>query len=370
VVADNCSTDDTPAVLRSAAPLHYRLRTLRNLRNTGIIANLLNSLRHAWGEFAVYVADDDRLDTVNLSLSVERMRATPDLTAIYTGSVHRDLATGEFHEIVGQLPEAQYPRERGADLVDALQRAYLFPEFALYRVDALSRILFPGSTLFWPYPLIDRLLQLGHVGTTSHLFYHVVDRHEGETGPRGSGGAGLEQRVWASIQDGMSFLAAKYAGAANPETDPQAAYFAYMGLQSFYASQHRHRYAEAFETAMTLAARGALAVDRTTPEWENFVTHAALENFQRCFETMSGIAGIVCAGFSDEIFDELNAVFAATAAAETLPVTACGLIVPPAKIADKAVLTPTESQREFLIARGQPPGQILSLEDLLRVFSF
>jgi hypothetical protein len=167
----------------------------------------------------------------------------------------------------------------------------------------------------------------------------------------------------------MALLAAKYQGAANPETDPPAAYFAYMGQQSFYASQHRRRYAEAFETAMTLAARRALAIDRTAPDWQKFVTHAALENFQRCFETMGGITGIACAGFSEETFNELNAVFAATAAAETLPVTACGLIVPPANLTEQAVLTPSESQREFLIARGQPPGQILSLEDLLRIFS-
>jgi glycosyltransferase involved in cell wall biosynthesis len=367
VVADNCSTDDTPSVLNASAPQHYRLRTVRNDRNTGVIANLLNALRHGAGELCVYLADDDRLDPANLIAAVERMMAAPDLVAIYTGWYQHEIETDHVRGIVGKLPDGSYSLEEAGALLDAILRGFLFPELALYRVSVLSRVLFAGATLFWPYPLIDRLLQHGRVATVSAPFYHVIERHSGDGERLVSAGSGHEHRVWVSIQEGINFLLAKYA-AASTSDDVASGYLAYLGNQSFFSSVHRKRYSEAYETALTLVARGVLLAKRTTGEWDDFITHVALENFQRCFETMAGIGGIVCVGFASDAFAQLSLVLGQCAGDRPLPISASPLITPMASLSGKAVLAVSERERDILIARGHPPGQILSLEDLRRVF--
>ncbi len=368
VVADNCSTDDTPSLLKAASPQHYRLRTVCNDRNTGVIANLLNALRHGSGDLCVYLADDDRLDPTNLVAAVERMMAEPDLVAIYTGWYQHEMGTDRIRGIVGKLPDGSYSRQEAGALLDAILRSFLFPELALYRVAILSRILFAGRTLFWPYPLIDRLLQQGSVGTVSAPFYHVIERHSGNGERLISAGSGHEHHVWVSIQDGINFLLAKYCPPGTSD-EVVAGYLAYLGNQSFFSSAHRNRYSEAYETALTLAARGVLLADRTTGEWDDFITRVSLENFQRCFETMAGIDGIVCVGFSSDASAQLNLFLSQCAGDRPLPISASPLTAPNASLTGKAVLTVSERERDILIAGGHPPGQILSLEDLRRVFS-
>lgn len=371
IVADNCSTDDTRAVLAAIQPRNYRLSVVLNRRNFGAIANVHNSLRHATAQFCIFAADDDRLDIPALVQAVERMIAVPQAVATYTGWVHRDLQTGEFKSVVGSLlPDGAFDLAQAPALINALIRAYLFPEIALYRTSALVRTLFPGRDLFWPFLLIDRLLQLGVILTTATPFYQVVDRHPGELDARASTGRTLEKHVWTSIHDGMDFLVAKYLGrpAAQTDSDPVAGYLAYMSNQSFFSSVHRGRYAEAFETAQVLDALGRRLMTYDEAEWSRFLTHVALENAQSVFETLGDVDGIACIGFQSDAFGEVQAMMEQIGGPEALPISQLNLMIPSNQLKRRAVLTATDAQRQLLIAKGQSPGRVLSLEDLRNVF--
>ena len=61
VVSDNHSTDNTPEVIAAWSSRHPEIRSVRQPRNTGYIDNYMSVHRLAVGEYAIYLADDDRL---------------------------------------------------------------------------------------------------------------------------------------------------------------------------------------------------------------------------------------------------------------------------------------------------------------------
>ncbi len=60
-VSDNCSDDETPEVVRSAATRGLSLRYVRNSRNMGSDYNIAQSFNQAQGQFVLLLGDDDML---------------------------------------------------------------------------------------------------------------------------------------------------------------------------------------------------------------------------------------------------------------------------------------------------------------------
>lgn len=63
VVCDNASTDGTEAFCRSIAAHDQRVRYIRQAENVGALGNFESSLANAQGEYFMWLADDDWLDT-------------------------------------------------------------------------------------------------------------------------------------------------------------------------------------------------------------------------------------------------------------------------------------------------------------------
>ncbi len=85
VVVDNCSTDETAAVM--AACQDARLRYIRNEVNVGAVGNYNKALQAAKGEYICLFSDDDVMtDVDNLRLKVEILD-----THASVGVVHSDI---------------------------------------------------------------------------------------------------------------------------------------------------------------------------------------------------------------------------------------------------------------------------------------
>ena len=82
VIADNASTDDTPAVV---ARLLDRLpiRSIRHPETIGCYPNVVFAMTQARGRFMMYLADDDCILGDSLAEAVATMEADPGIAITY-----------------------------------------------------------------------------------------------------------------------------------------------------------------------------------------------------------------------------------------------------------------------------------------------
>src|SRR5581483_10171769 len=94
VISDDCSPDDTGAFLAGLAARDPAIRVLDRPTRLGAFANTIFVMRGARGRYAVYHADDDRLDHDGLVETIAWLDAHPEVAASYAPIDGYDLATG------------------------------------------------------------------------------------------------------------------------------------------------------------------------------------------------------------------------------------------------------------------------------------
>jgi glycosyltransferase involved in cell wall biosynthesis len=73
VVCDNASTDCTAAIVTRVLAAHPRARYVRHDANLGALANFQSGLKHASGDYFMWLADDDWLDDDYVARCVEAL---------------------------------------------------------------------------------------------------------------------------------------------------------------------------------------------------------------------------------------------------------------------------------------------------------
>lgn len=91
-VSDNCSTDETERVVRSAQK-EITIKYQKNQSNLGVARNVLNVVQMADGEFAWLIGDDDLLLPYALEELSDLIERHPDIDYFYINSFH---LTAEF----------------------------------------------------------------------------------------------------------------------------------------------------------------------------------------------------------------------------------------------------------------------------------
>jgi len=90
VISDNASTDETEAVCRAYSSRHNHVRYLRQPRNLGLTRNFSETLRHATGEYFMWLADDDFIEPGYLGACVRVLAERTDHALVYgTVRYHR-----------------------------------------------------------------------------------------------------------------------------------------------------------------------------------------------------------------------------------------------------------------------------------------
>ncbi|MBF2046430.1 MAG: glycosyltransferase family 2 protein [Elainella sp. C42_A2020_010] len=97
LVSDNCSEDETPAVIKkwqSVSPVVFR--TNRHPENLGWMRNFAYCLNAATGRYTWILGDDDKVDDGTVALVVSTLKTRPDLSLFYLNFCERNLTTGYF----------------------------------------------------------------------------------------------------------------------------------------------------------------------------------------------------------------------------------------------------------------------------------
>lgn len=142
IIVDDCSTDDTPALVAEYVARDSRIRALRNPVNRRLPASLNEGFAHARGELLTWTSDDNRFRPAALQRMREHLEANPAADLVYTDFSVIDAAgrrtgpgwTGPaadlpFRDVVGACflyRRALHDRLRGYDDEMALVEDYDF----------------------------------------------------------------------------------------------------------------------------------------------------------------------------------------------------------------------------------------------------
>lgn len=168
IVGNDCSTDNTAAILTNYAAQYDNIVVLNATENGGIVRNTVNVFRYIFEhEEYKYVAmldgDDWWCDNQKLQLQVEYMEKHPDYSMVYTrGGTYSQSANRFHHSQNGDRPHG--------NLFSTLIRNYpLVPNSAImHRVKYLKNInwdeLLSVGLLYFDYPVNVMMAAQGGVG--------------------------------------------------------------------------------------------------------------------------------------------------------------------------------------------------------------
>jgi hypothetical protein len=374
VVSDNHSTDGTAEVLDDARA-RLPLRVVRQSENVGAERNVLSALRAARGRTAVYLGDDDALILDRIAMIVAMFDENPSLVCVQAPWISRDDLGGRDLGSFYQLDQpAAFTAADAWPCWQFLLKHQVFPEIAVYRTDALHRVLHLPRTLHWAFVWTFRLLGQGTVAFLPVPFYrHVVRAAEG-----------MPERSQAGVEQATTHLD-RYRGGL--EWALAAALRSVVGVVPIERRQAAQAKLNAFiaqraEVAARVAAGdrdfiGAIEHFSRSLAWDPAVHldpihafeqgHTMLAGLQAVVETAASTAGvgrIVVVGLAnvDTVVDLLGRVLGWSGPIEVADPAGAGAFD------DALVLVTTPGEREAVIAAGAWPGRVLAFAEVADCF--
>lgn len=104
-IVDNCSTDGTEDVCRSAAKASgvVRINYRRNPRNVGAIANIVGLIEQSTTEYFLFLGDDDFLDPESLQAVVEVLHSVKPSAVLQASWPHHSVRASGIADFDGAL---------------------------------------------------------------------------------------------------------------------------------------------------------------------------------------------------------------------------------------------------------------------------
>lgn len=216
-VGDNASPDHTPEVLekyRERLPLRWH----RHDSNVGGSANWHYLMAHSRGRYLVYVADDDALLGAELAQVITVLEELPEAAVAYAPWKLYDLVADEDRgQFYRQSEDVLVPRGDYAKLLDTVLKDGIFPEIAVYRVEALRAVMPRVSEqAFYAFVHAAEFASHGQVLFLKDPFYISITNYFADH-KREQAGIGEAEYAWDRYRGGLEHV----LGRAMPQLDAQ-----------------------------------------------------------------------------------------------------------------------------------------------------
>jgi glycosyltransferase involved in cell wall biosynthesis len=158
IIADNASTDQTPAIIREYASRHEGIRVARHEQNIGASRNFVFLMREARGRYFFWASADDAWHPQFVARTVAALEGAPEAGLALTGvdRIHDDFTPLDSLRFSGPLDPSRLSHWRAA-MNCASGVPYHLGVYGLWRLDFLRRV-FRGYPLFFA---ADRLFMCG-----------------------------------------------------------------------------------------------------------------------------------------------------------------------------------------------------------------
>ena len=209
IVSDNCSTDETGAIVQAAAECDPRIRYFRHERNIGALPNANFAFTQARGRYYAVCAHDDRHDRGFLARLVAALDANPEAGLAYgrkrliddAGRPFQfDSAAGLWMNAEGRAvpydaaletdlgddPVERYRRVLASNDTNApiygLFRREVFASSPRFQIHGVDRVLLAHAALQAPFAFVDAPLFSYRIHAGSTLYLDRATRVARETG--------------------------------------------------------------------------------------------------------------------------------------------------------------------------------------------
>lgn len=175
VLCDNHSTDNTPEVVAAWQARQPEIRAMRQKTNVGHENNIATAYRLAKGEFAVYLADDDRLIPEGVAKIISYMEARANIAVCHAGKQTWDDVN---KKVVGQhftvTEEQVFSKGAAVEMFNLVMRNRIYPEICVFRTAAMQRMHTISFNVYSPYVHLAHILDYGDVAFVPWPFYREV----------------------------------------------------------------------------------------------------------------------------------------------------------------------------------------------------
>ena len=377
IVCDNHSTDDTEQVVQKWAALHPRLIYRRQAANMGAVNNLLTVYRLARGEYALYLADDDRLTPGAVDEVLKFMDDQPQIVAAHAPwEVWWVLDEGPVNVFYRIDEDQVFSQSTAPQLFNLIIANHIFPEICVYRTAAMQRMMAAPSRGYFAFTHLADILDYGDVAFLKRPYYRHTVAHPGFP-PRQLAGATSVFSDRDSFEGGLEYLGHRCLqlahGGSGAVPDAQRAVVGEM-VRTFMDAclesaitqlmDHQNDFEGAFELLVRLAARGKLSPERIARLNNDLPPQAVAQEFARIFAGMSLLDRASLAGVEDP--EGMISRIRRHRPELMISVMPPGE-PPPADHAESTlVLAGAAADRARLVAAGYLPGLIVSEADLDR----
>jgi len=174
VISDNASTDDTSLICQELCKQSERIKYIRQPTNYGPTRNFKEVLAHSAGEFFMWLADDDYLDSSYISKCVNFLQENPDYSlACGRAFYFRENNKQEFSEkeFIFEGGRIQLSQDKGTERVKAYYQQVtdngVF--YGLYRRNQLLTVPM-NHTMGGDWLFIASIAFLGKIKTMESVF--------------------------------------------------------------------------------------------------------------------------------------------------------------------------------------------------------
>jgi glycosyltransferase involved in cell wall biosynthesis len=376
VVSDNASSDDTAAVARRWIDRGMPVRYHRHAANVGAYGNQFSALRRARGEYAIYLADDDRLNIDNLVEAIAWLERHPGCVASYGPIETVDAVENVSCGLTYAIPEDRVFEDRNRlELVAFMTERRIIPEIGIYRVAALANTLFVTHTLYWAYPLLDRLLGYGFVCFRAKPHYVGLLRQWLGDDARVTGQQEFRLDDWESFYHGLRFFyytaLVKGEAPSSPEAGASlekgiAAFGSYFRNQAIYTIARTGKLSEALDVVKLLS--GAHAIEPHPALAGLAANSAAVAVYAICelFDQAGDVTRIALHGFGADAGQIVGAFKSVRPALEIAACDDPGALAEPERV---LLIVADDGLRGALVGSGFLPGRVVCLRGIIANFN-
>jgi glycosyltransferase involved in cell wall biosynthesis len=138
IISDNCSTDNTPGVVKKwqTAFSNTVFIANRNRENIGLMPNIAFCLQAAGSKYVWTVGDDDPIQERTLGYVINKIKENPSLSLMFLNCCGRDKNTNKV------LVEHWFPSDSDEIIVDSK------PVFQRYLQGSFGGVLFMTATIY------------------------------------------------------------------------------------------------------------------------------------------------------------------------------------------------------------------------------
>lgn len=376
IVNDNCSTDDTSAVMARLLAEYPFIRYFRQTHNVGASANLQAAYRHARGEYCVYLADDDQLIPEGLTDVIAYMDRHPAVGVCHCPWEAWDDVTRQAHGLFYQVAqEVVFSRKDALSLCDFIINGHIFPEICVFRTDLVQKIMYLPQKAYWAFVHLINALGESDIAFLPFPFYRFVARHwEGET--RQQLGNQQAMSEWDLYRGGIEYMLHKafaYAGFNGIPQDrldvAQKAVQVFVNARMQVALRllvETREFSSAFDVFVRLLANHALSHEEADSYRQLLVGRAAVQAVVATLQAMTNME--VLGLYQVESPDAVKMLIAESNSdirVETLPAIDSSSVAGNDRM---LVLAGHDQARQQLVNAGFHPGFIIVEHELVRQF--